>query len=318
MEKQYAFGVDVGGTSVKLGLFDRQGKLLEKWSIPSRKEAGAAGMLQDIEQTLRECVQRRHLRWEQICGIGVGVPGPVVQGTVLHCVNLDWDRVEVSKILRDALRVPVCCGNDANVAALGECWQGAGKGCDSLVMVTLGTGVGGGVVVGGKMLEGRQGAAGEIGHMPVYTGGTHLCGCGKGDCLERVASAPGLVRLTRRLLSEEGQTTLSGEADFTAQQVWEAAEKENAVALRAVEEMCRFLGQALAQVACVLAPQRILLGGGMSRAGEALRSRVERYYRTMVFPVSADIPILLATLDNDAGIYGAAGMILREEANNGN
>ena len=198
---RYLFGVDVGGTTVKLGFFDADGNLLDKWEIPTRKEDNGGHILEDVAATIKEKLTRDSIALQDVVGVGLGVPGPVDDaGMVYKAVNLGWGEFNVVKTLSNLLGLPVRAGNDANVAALGEMWKGGGQGYKNLVAVTLGTGVGGGVIVDGKVVAGNNGAAGEIGHITVNPGEKESCSCGRRGCLEQYASATGIVRYASRYL----------------------------------------------------------------------------------------------------------------------
>lgn len=312
--KKYGFGVDVGGTTIKLGLFELTGSLLESWEIPTRRENAGAAILPDIAASVNGKIDQRGLRRSDIAGVGLGVPGPVLaDGTVQKCVNLGWGAFNVSEELSARLDLPVRAGNDANVAALGEQWQGGGRGFQNLVMVTLGTGVGGGIVLGGRIVPGVHGAAGEIGHLLVKEDERESCGCGKRGHLEQYASATGEVRLARKALSQSDAPSVLREADeLTCEHVFTAAKNGDALALRLTDSFCRTLGAALANIAVVIDPEVFVLGGGVSRAGEFLRAGVERHFRTLAFHACEGTRIALAALGPDAGMYGAAALLLQE------
>ncbi len=308
--KDVRIGVDLGGTTVKLGLF-REEALLDKWEIPTRKENQGAGILVDIKDSIEEKLDEHAINKNEILGVGIGVPGPVdADGIVHECVNLGWGTFNVEKELEGLLNLPVKAGNDANVAALGEQWQGGGKGCHSMVMITLGTGVGGGIILDGKILAGTNGAAGEIGHMPVVYDETEYCNCGKKGCLEQAASATGIVKTAKRLLAaSEAASALREKEELTAKDVFDEAKNGDELAVQAVEKLGEYLGIATAHVACVADPQVFVIGGGVSKAGEVLISTVEKYYREKAFKGSRGAQFKLAMLGNDAGIYGAAKLI---------
>ena len=310
--KPYAFGVDVGGTTVKIGLFSIAGGLLEKWEIPTRTEENGKNILPDIARSVLDKADEKNISREEIEGIGVGVPGPVAEdGTVLRCVNLGWDVFNVQDALAALTgNLKVKAGNDANVAALGEMWQGGGKGCKDLVMVTLGTGVGGGIILDGHILPGSNGAAGEIGHMPMRDDETEFCGCGKQGCLEQYATATGIVRMTRKYLKENPGVETLLTKDSSAKDIFDAAKANDKVALQMVSELGNMLGKALACISCVVNPQAFVIGGGVSKAGEILIDAVRKEYVHYAFHASADTPFKLAELGNDAGMYGCVKLVL--------
>ncbi len=327
--KDYGFGVDIGGTTVKMGLFTTEGELLDKWEIPTRKEDDGARILPDVAASIGRVMKVRCITAEDVLGIGIGVPGPVnAEGVVNHCVNLGWGVLDVRTTLQELTGLSVAVGNDANVAALGEMWQGGGRGCSNVLLVTLGTGVGGGVIVDGHIVAGAHGAAGEIGHIMVNPHETHLCNCGRRGCLEQYASATGIANLAKRRLAEleaenskshtladgaevaASVTVLKECADLTAKDVFDAAKAGDAIAMGIVEDVAEILGTALANVACVSDPEVIVLGGGVSKAGSILTDAVQKYFEPAAFPACRGTRFALASLGNDAGIYGCMKMIM--------
>ncbi len=303
---QYYVGVDVGGTTVKMGMFSDTGELLDKWEIPTRLEDEGVHILPDIVDSMEE---KRVDFPGNIKGIGVGIPGPVNdEGTVLKCANLGWDVFSVSNKLASLTGVGnVKVGNDANVAALGEMWKGGGRGYDSIVMVTLGTGVGGGIILQGKILTGCRGAGGEIGHMKVNKAETEPCGCGNFGCLEQYASATGVVNMAKKNLPED--SCLSGQ-EITAKAVFDGAKKGDRYCLRLVETFGKYLGLALSNVAHVVDPEAFVIGGGVAAAGQIILDVVEKYYNENSMFALKNKKFHLAELGNDAGIYGAVRMVL--------
>lgn len=307
----YAFGVDIGGTTAKLGLFDQGGMLLEKWELPTGKENGGASILPDIALSIRNKMQIHSIEHKQVVGVGVGAPGAVDDAGVLinGAVNLGWGVFNLSEELGKLLNLPVLAANDANVAAYGEMWQGGGKGYDSLVAVTLGTGVGGGIIVGGRLVNGATGGAGEIGHIHIEDRETEPCGCGNRGCLEQYASATGIVRLAKRRLAEDEKPSLLRAGELSAKTVFDAAKAGDEVALEVAERFGDYLGKGLAAVANVVNPQVFVIGGGVSKAGEILLRLIEPAFQRYVFGACKGAGFVLATLGNDAGIYGAAGLV---------
>lgn len=312
--KQYVIGVDIGGTTVKMGLFLTEGTLLNKWEIPTRTANGGEAILPDVVASIRAKLQEKGLQSDQVEGIGIGVPGPVSSdGTVFKCVNLGWGVFNLREKMNELIpEIPkVAAGNDANVAALGELWQGGGRGYQSTVMFTLGTGVGGGVVMDGKIVAGVHGGAGEVGHMTVNVHETVQCTCGKYGCLEQYASANGIVRLAQRMLEQsEKPSQLREMIKFTSKDICDLAREGEEMALDIVEQCGRYLGRAMSYVSCTIDPEVFVIGGGMSRAGDVILAPIERSYRKNAFHVSTGTPIKLAELGNDAGIYGSAKMVL--------
>lgn len=310
--KNYGFGVDIGGTTVKLGLFRTDGELLDKWEIPTRKDNGGAQILPDVAASIQAKLQEKGIDRADVQGVGVGVPGPVTpDGTVQRCVNLGWNVFNVEETLSELTGYPVRAGNDANVAALGEMWQGAGKGAKNIVMVTLGTGVGGGVIVDGHIVAGASGAGGEIGHITVNEEETLVCGCGKKGCLEQYASATGVVTLTKRALAaSDAPSSLRELSEITAKDTFDAAKAGDKLALEVLEQFGSVLGKGLANIACVVNPETFVIGGGVSKAGTIILDVVEKYYTPYTFHACQSAKFKLAELGNDAGIYGCVQMIL--------
>ncbi len=315
--KKYAFGIDVGGTTVKMGLFKTTGTLVETWEIPTNTENGGSAILPDISKAISDKLTEMDIKAEDVEGIGIDVPGPVGDdGTVYKCVNLGWDVINVSQILGELTGFRVKVGNDANVAAMGEMFQGGGKGYKDIVMVTLGTGVGGGVIIDGKIVAGFNGAAGEIGHIPTREDETECCGCGKKGCLEQYASANGFTRMTRKYLDEnpDVKSRLRDAEELNSKVIFDAAKEADEAALHMVDEVGRMLGRALASISCVVDPQAFVLGGGMSKSGPILIDSITKYYREYAFHASRGTQIKLATLGNLAGIYGGVGMLLSDRS----
>mgnify|MGYP004696129245 FL=1 len=312
--KKYAYGVDIGGTTVKIGFFETTGKLVDTWEIPTRTENDGELILPDIAESIKENNQKNSITTDDIEGIVMGVPGPVKDdGTVLKCVNLGWGVFNVEKALSVICGgVKVKAGNDANVAALGEMWQGGGKGYEDVVMITLGTGVGGGIIRGGKIVAGTNGAAGEIGHIPMIDDESECCGCGKKGCLEQYASANGLVNVAEKYIAAHRtvETELDLNAGFTAKDVCDAAKAGDIAGLAAVEESMRLLGKAMASVSCVIDPQVFVVGGGLSKAGNIIIDTASKYYKEYAFHASRETEIKLATLGNAAGMYGGVKMVI--------
>lgn len=308
---KYVFGVDVGGTTVKLGLFSTEGELFDKWEIPTRTQEGGSHILPDVAESIREKIKEKQIKQEEIAGVGVGAPGPIDDEGVVHkAVNLGWETFSIKKTLEDELHVPVRAGNDANVAALGEMWKGGGQGSSDMIMVTLGTGVGGGIITGGKALTGTAGAGGEIGHIHVDDNETECCGCGNKGCLEQYASATGIARLARRKLEESSKDSILRGGKVTAKTVFDAVKQKDALAMEVAEEFGKYLGDGLSVIASVVNPETIVIGGGVSKAGEILMDYIRPSFMKNVFHANREVKFVLATLGNDAGIYGAARLVL--------
>ena len=313
--KEYAFGIDLGGTTAKIGLFTTSGALLEKWEVATDTSHAGEHILENLAAAILGKMKEQSIQPEQVEGVGIGVPGPVLDSSIVPivCANLGgWGERNVSAQLSGLLDgLKVLAGNDANVAALGEIWMGAAKGAKNAVMVTLGTGVGGGVVVNGKVIDGVHGAGGEIGHITVNRHETAVCGCGKRGCLEQYSSATGVVRCMKKLLDENPDTpcVLRG-TEFAAKDVFDAARNGDALAAREVDEMSDTLGMALANIASTVDPEAFLVGGGVARAGDVLFAPLNKHFQEYAFKSCRETPIKQASLGNDAGIYGAVRLIV--------
>lgn len=310
---KYVFGVDIGGTTVKLGFFDVEGNLLDKWEIPTRKEENGSKILPDVADSIKAKIAEKNIDKAEVAGVGVGAPGPIdAQGVVYKAANLGWDVFSVKNTLAELLDCPVMAGNDANVAALGEMWKGGGQGYKNVVAVTLGTGVGGGIIVEGKVLTGSVGAGGEIGHIHVEDAETEVCGCGNCGCLEQYTSATGIVRLAKRRLAKDDAASAIRKEQISAKTVFDAVKGGDAVAIEVAEQFGEYLGKGLASIAAVLNPEIFVIGGGVSKAGNVLFDYITPYFEKNVFHGCKNAKFALATLGNDAGIYGAAKLVLGE------
>lgn len=310
--KKYGFGVDIGGTTIKMGFFETDGKLLDKWEIKTNTANGGAEILSDIAKSIDNKLAQEGISKADVQGAGVGVPGPVRgAGIVNRCVNLGWGVVNVAEELGALTGLTVKVGNDANVAALGELWQGGAKGCTDAVMVTLGTGVGGGVIVDGKIVAGFHGAGGEIGHITVNPDEIEACNCGQYGCLEQYTSATGIVRMAKRKLAKTDEATALRNYDpLTAKDIFDEAKAGDTVAKDLVNELGLILGSALSNLAVVANPEVIVIGGGVSKAGAILIDTVAEHFKENAFYALKDTRFELATLGNDAGIYGCMAMLL--------
>ncbi|MDO4285261.1 MAG: ROK family glucokinase [Eubacteriales bacterium] len=309
---KYAFGADIGGTTVKLGLFQTDGTLVAKWEIPTRTEENGGWILEDVARSIQERMKTDKIAPRETEGIGIGVPGPVGEdGIVYKCVNLGWDVTDAAARMRELTGMKISVGNDANVAALGEMWQGGGRGYRNVVMLTLGTGVGGGIILDGHILSGTHGAGGEIGHFPVCEEESEACGCGNKGCLEQYASANGIVRVARRWLAgREDASRLRDLETITAKAIFDLAREKDPLAEELADYMGRMVGRACAYISCVCDPQVFVIGGGVSRAGDILTDSIQKHYAKAAFHACRDAAFKLALLGNDAGIYGCARMVL--------
>ena len=309
---KYCIGVDVGGTSVKFGLFCENGELLKKWEIPTRKENHGAQIVSDIAESILKKMEEQNLTAENMIGVGMGVPGPITaDGQVVRCVNLGWGHCDAAGDLGARINMPVAIGNDANVAALGEMWKGGGEGHDDVVMLTLGTGVGGGVILNGRMVAGKRGVGGELGHITVNPEENQQCNCGNRGCLEQYASATGVVRVAKKLMEEDNRDSgLRHMENISAKDVFDLAREGDGLAVKAVDILGRYLGMVLANVSMTVDPDIYVIGGGVSKAGEILLRVIGTYYRQYVCITQDRAKIVLARLGNEAGIYGAAKLAL--------
>ena len=309
---KYGFGIDLGGTTVKLAYFDEKGTMLDKWEIPTDISENGKHILPDIAAAILAYIEEKKIPREALLGAGIGVPGAVnSQGIVAGCDNLGWGHFSVKDALEPLLGMPVVAGNDATVAALGECWKGGGQGYKSMVLVTLGTGVGGGIILDGKPVHGSTGAGGEIGHMVLNRNETAVCGCGKKGCVEQYCSATGIARLTRLALAEsETPSSLRGMERIMAKDVFDAASAGDKLAQDVLEQVYAYMGEFIANICCVVNPEIIVFGGGVSRAGQPLLEGVKRHFARWGYHACQDTKFALATLGNDAGAYGAFKLVL--------
>lgn len=309
---QKCIGIDIGGTTVKIGIFTVDGTLLKKWEVFTRTDDGGKYILGDIATSIKEKAAEWEMPLSGFVGAGMGLPGPVeADGHIPFCVNLGWKEGNPQEELSALLEMPVKSANDANVAALGEMWQGGGRGYKNLIMVTLGTGVGGGVILNEQIWPGMKGVAGEIGHMHIMEDETEICNCGGRGCLEQAASATGIVRVAKRILaSSESGSLLRELENLTAKDVLDAARAGDSLAMKSVEKSMRYLGWAMANITMVLDPEAYIIGGGVSKAGTFLTDMIQKHHDEMSPMSTHKAKVVLAELGNDAGIYGAARLIL--------
>ena len=304
---KYGFGVDLGGTTVKIAYFDEQGTMLAKWEIPTVTADGGKQILPDIAASIRQYMEQNAVDSADVIGVGIGVPGPVnSKGVVNKCVNLGWGVFNIAEELGKLVGFPVKAGNDANVAALGEFWKGGGQGCDNMIFVTLGTGVGGGIVVEGQLLHGAHGAGGEIGHLVLHRDETEKCGCGKTGCVEQYCSATGIVRMAKKALAGfEGASKLSACEPLTCKDIFDLGKAGDELALKVLDQYFAYLGEFLGNICNVVNPEAVVLGGGVSKAGQVLLDGTRPYFEKAVFHAARSVRFELASLGNDAGAYGA-------------
>ena len=310
---KYVFGIDIGGTTIKMGLFDAAGEVLDKWEIVTRTANGGEAILPDIAESVLSKLNEKGIQKEDVVGLGVGVPAATKDGIVNSTSNIGWGYKNVRKELEELTGYHVNVGNDANVAALGEMWKGGGQGYQNQIMVTLGTGVGGGIIIDGHIHTGIRGAGGEIGHLCVQEGETEVCGCGRTGCLEQYASATGVVRLAKRRLANNTDDTVLNMDAVTAKDVFDAVKAGDKVAMEIAEDFGKYLGNALSEIAVILDPELFVIGGGVSRAGEVLPDYIKKNYLKNALWDNNKVEFALAKLGNDAGMYGAAKLALMDK-----
>lgn len=308
---KYGFGVDLGGTTVKIAYFDETGKMLSKWEIPTVTKNGGAQILPDIAASIAAFRKEHQISDTDLLGVGIGVPGAVSKGVVNRCVNLGWGVVPIEEELSRLTGLPAKASNDANVAALGEYWMGGGQGCENVVFITLGTGVGGGIIVDGKLLNGAHGAGGELGHMVLDPKETDVCGCGKRGCVEQYCSATGIVRLAKqRLAKDRAPSSLRDLQELTCRDIFDAGKAGDPVALEILNTYYDYMGQFLGSMCSAIDPEAVVLGGGVSKAGNMLLEGIVPYFKKYVFHAASGVKFALASLGNDAGAYGAFKLVL--------
>lgn len=309
---KYGFGIDLGGTTVKIAYFDETGTMLEKWEIPTVTEDGGSQILPDIAASIRQFLEGNQIAETAILGLGIGVPGPVnAKGVVNRCVNLGWGVFNIAEALSSLTGFPVKAGNDANVAALGEFWKGGGQGYDNMVFITLGTGVGGGIVVEGNLLHGAHGSGAEVGHMMLNREESRVCTCGKRGCVEQYCSATGIVRVAKdHLAATDAPSVLRSLEAMTCKDIFDAAKAGDEQAQQILDQVYAYMGEFLGNICSVVDPDVVVIGGGVSKAGEVLIQGIEPYFKKCVFHAASGAKFALASLGNDAGAYGAFKLAL--------
>ena len=314
MTDKWLVGVDLGGTTTKIAFLSTYGEILHKWEIPTDKSHSGKHIIAHIAKSIDAKLEQLDVKKEQLIGIGMGAPGPVEmrRGIIYEAINLGWsENTPLKDLIEKETGLPAVIDNDANCAALGEMWKGAGNGAKDLVCVTLGTGVGGGVITNGEIVHGIRGAGGEIGHITVVPKGGYSCNCGKTGCLETVASATGVVRVAReKLKSSTEDSVLRDLKVIGSKQVFDAARTGDSLALKIVDQLAYYLGLSLANLGNAVNPEKIVIGGGVSKAGKTLLEPVMNYFKRFAFPkVRTSTTIDIATLENDAGVIGAAWLV---------
>ena len=309
---KYGFGIDLGGTTVKIAYFDETGNMLDKWEIPTVTANNGAQILPDIAASIRQYMDAHQIADTSVLGLGIGVPGPVnSKGIVNKCINLGWGVFNIAEELTKLTGFPVKAGNDANVAALGEFWKGGGMGCNNVVFITLGTGVGGGIVIEGNLLHGAHGSGAELGHMVLNRNETVPCNCGKYGCVEQYCSATGIVRMAKNYLSANTvSSSLNAVENLTCKDIFDAAKAGDEAAAAILEQVYALLGEFLGNVCSVVNPEMVVIGGGVSKAGQVLIDGVVPHFKKYVFHAASKVDFALASLGNDAGAYGAFKLAL--------
>lgn len=314
----YHIGIDLGGTNIAAGVVDHQHKLICKASVPTSLPRSSQSLADGILELTRNMLEDNHIELSQIDGLGIGIPGTVNQsaGMIEYANNFGFDNVPFSGMLQQRFPFPIVAENDAKAAAWAEYLVGAGSGCHSMVAVTLGTGVGGGIILNGKLWDGCNSAAGEIGHMVVERGG-RLCTCGRRGCLEAYASAAALVRSAREAAGQNPDSLLGklcgGDLlKLNGKAVFQAVKEEDPTAKAVMESFIRYLAEGIANLINILQPEILCIGGGLSGAGDSLLLPLREAVRPMIYSKNSKVNtrIVLAELGNDAGIIGAAGLWL--------
>lgn len=296
-------GIDIGGTTIKMALFDTAGTMLDKWQIPTNTEANGISIPDEMVASIKQRLADKEQDSGELLGIGIGVPGPVDDLVVKRAVNLGWSDFPLKQLMEKRLNIPVVLLNDANAAALGELWQGSADQLRDIVFVTLGTGVGGGIIVDGKILNGKHASGGEIGHIPVQSEEMRICGCGNTNCLECYGSANGMVKTMNQLAEEEVVSN--------TKEIFALITQGDSRAQEALTITIDYLARAIAGILNTLDPEELVIGGGVSEAGEAFLTPLKTALDQYTFPqIREHIQLRKAALGNDAGVYGAAYQVL--------
>ncbi|KMY43766.1 glucokinase [Bacillus sp. FJAT-27916] len=319
-KKEWLLGIDLGGTTVKLAFVEQEGTVIHKWEIPTNLLDNGMHIVTEIASSVKETLKA----WPNavLIAAGMGAPGPVdfETGSIYVAVNIGWRDYPLKSLLEDALGIPVVVDNDANMASYGEFWKGTGEGTNDLVCITLGTGVGGGIIANQELVHGVSGAGGELGHITVIPEGGAPCNCGKTGCIETIASATGIVRLALEEINKNPESQIAKryheQGIITAKDVFDCVKEEDEASSAVLDQVAKYLGLTAANVGNSLNPDKIVFGGGVSRAGELLLGPVRRYYEQFAFPRVAESTVLeCASLGNDAGVIGAAGLAYKQYGN---
>ncbi|MFB4166469.1 ROK family glucokinase [Virgibacillus sp. JSM 102003] len=318
---QNIIGVDVGGTTIKIGILNEAGNILDKWEIPTNVTNNGTSILTDIWNSVRQKIDSGQFNEKTFSGIGLGAPGFIHEdsGSVYEAVNIGWKNIEIARELKAISKLPVYVQNDANIAVLGENWLGAGEQARNLIAITLGTGVGGGIIANGTILNGENGTAGEIGHITVEENG-YLCNCGRRGCLETIASATGMVRQAKNKIKIDPTSRLASfyqeNESITTKDIFELANHGDTLSKEIIDYTADVLGLVIANLATIINPSKILVGGGVSKAGEGFINSIDKTFREYALDrVSKICELKVAQLGNDAGIIGAAYLV-KQKLNN--
>jgi glucokinase len=313
MNEKWVVGVDLGGTTIKMAFVTKYGEIVSKWEVPTDTSNEGRNITLHIAKAIDSKLAELEETKEKLQGIGMGAPGFIEMSTgfIYQAVNIGWRNFPLKDRLEMETGLPVIVDNDANIAALGEMWKGAGDGAKDLLCITLGTGVGGGLIANGDILHGANGMAGEIGHITAVPDGGYQCNCGKIGCLETVASATGIVRLAKENIENYEQSKLyplyKNDNKLTAKHIFDASSSGDEYAIQIVDRFSFYLGLAAANLCNALNPEKIVIGGGVSQAGDVLLNAFNKWFNQFALPRVVDgSEVVIATLGNDAGVIGGA------------
>lgn len=317
----YIIGIDIGGTTVKIGIIYHHGDIFKKWEIPTNTSNEGKSIVNDIWHSLDQGLREELIDHSNILGIGIGAPGflDVESGFVFEAVNIGWKNVALADQLKERSGLPVYLENDANVAVLGENWKGAGNQEKNVIAITLGTGVGGGIIANGTIVDGENGMAGEVGHMTIDPSG-YMCNCGRRGCLETIVSATGIVRQATQVISKNPTSKLAKfvkeHGGITTKDIFQLAGAGDTLSEGIIQHTAEILGVFIANMAVTLNPSKVLIGGGVSKAGDQLLKKIVAVFDTYALPrAGAVCEIKIAQLGNDAGIIGSAFLVKQKALN---
>lgn len=310
--KKYHVGIDIGGTKIKFGLFYKQ-ELIKLWEIETNTENNGENIINDTANSLIETLKLDDIKYYQISGIGIGIPGIVKNNEVIFAPNIFWKNKNIIKEMEDLTKIKnIKCINDANAATLGEQWKGNAKKYKNFVLITLGTGIGGGVIIDNKLYEGALGSAGEFGHLYSDDAKKYMCNCGKCGCVELVASANGLPRIAESILDDLNDCSIDRQKYESTKNIWTLVENGDNIATRVAEIFGKNIGIMLANISAILNPDAIIIGGGMSKSGPIVIEYIKKYFNEYSYKGCKNTIIEAASLDNKAGIYGLAKLAMNK------